>query len=616
MASTDSQFISLDFLPGFHRESTEYSEEGKWYDGNRVRFRQGKPENMRGYQKFTDTTINGVARDILTWTDNNTRKYIGLGTPNQLYVIQGEEAYDVTPITTVVSTNNSNLITTNATTKLKVDLGFSHSVSVNDRVEFTSVAAFNNISVNGTYAVVSVSGTDAFYVSLASVANASGAGGGLNGKINLLLENETADNIQGLGYGAGDYNAGTGNGRTWNTAATESSIIFQANQWKLDTFGEDFLAHRRGGIIYVLDTDASTTPQRTVATSSPVANTFIVSPNDRHVICYGTKSITASAGAPIDPLLLRWSDQNNYDEWTPAATNTSGDAILTEGTRIVGAHRSRNAINIWTDKAMYTQSFVGPPFVFQFTQVGSNCGLIGPHAAVDIDGVAYWMGDNNFYMYDGRVQTMPCTIRRHLFDSFNMTQKDKVYAGVNSEFKEIIWLYPDDTDNEPNSYVIYNYEELTWVYGRLFDETGITTVFADRDIYDTTLMVGKTSVGSDTFLWRNEPPGIYKGDGKTLSSFIESAAFDLDRGKELMYADKIIPDYTFTPGEEIKFQVKVREYPSSDFKEKGPYTINQNTRKVNIRARGRQATVKVSANANGTWRWGSVRMAVQPDGER
>jgi hypothetical protein len=265
---------------------------------------------------------------------------------------------------------------------------------------------------------------------------------------------------------------------------------------------------------------------------------------------------------------------------------------------------------------MYTQSFVGPPFVFQFTQVGSNCGLIGPHAAVDIDGVAYWMGDNNFYMYDGRVQTMPCTIRRHLFDSFNMTQKDKVYAGVNSEFKEIIWLYPDDTDSEPNSYVIYNYEELTWVYGRLFDETGITTVFADRDVYDTTLIVGKTSVGSDTFLWRNEPPGIYKGDGKTLSSFIESAAFDLDRGKELMYADKIIPDYTFTPGEEIKFQVKVREYPSSDFKEKGPYTINQNTRKVNIRARGRQATVKVSANANGTWRWGSVRMAVQPDGER
>ena len=243
--------------------------------------------------------------------------------------------------------------------------------------------------------------------------------------------------------------------------------------------------------------------------------------------------------------------------WEPTATNTAGSVNLTEGSRIIGALRSRNTINIWTDKAMYIQDFVGSPFIFRFTQVGSNCGMISPHAAVDIDGVSYWMGDNNFYLYDGRVNTMPCTIRRHLFDSFNMTQKDKVYAGINSEFKEIIWLYPENSSLEPNSYVIYNYEEQTWVYGNLF-ENGITTTFADRNVFDTTILTGRTSATGDMLVWNNEPDDIYTGDGQPLTSFIESAEFDLDKGKQLMFADKLIPDYTFSTGEQIKFSVKTR----------------------------------------------------------
>ena len=264
---------------------------------------------------------------------------------------------------------------------------------------------------------------------------------------------------------------------------------------------------------------------------------------------------------------------------------------------------------------MYIQEFVGTPFIFRFTQVGSNCGMISPHAAVDIDGVSYWMGDNNFYMYDGRVNTMPCTIRRHLFESFNMVQKDKVYAGINSEFKEIIWLYPRDESLEPNAYVIYNYEEQTWVYGSLF-ENGITTTFADRGVFDTTVLTGRTSATGDMLVWNNEPDDIYTGDGQTLSSFIESAEFDLDEGKQLMFADKLIPDYTFSTGEQIKFSIKTRRYPSDDFQEKGPFTINADTQKVNMRARGRQSVVRVSADAAGQWRWGSVRLAMQPDGER
>ncbi len=613
MASTDTQFFNLKFIPGFHRESTKYAEEGKWFDGNRVRFREGKPENLRGYTKFSTDTISGFARDTLTWTDNNTRKYLAYGTNTQLYVVQNEDRTDSTPIATTTSVSN-NFVTSAGKATVKVNLGYtpSQNVSVGDRIEFVGVDNFSGTSVNGTFAITLVSAQDAFYITANATATANATNtGGTNGSINLLIPNEEANDIQGLGYSAGTWNGE----RAWNVEASSSDIIFQGAQWKLDTYGEDLLALRRKSKIAYLDVSENnyTIARASIVDTAPYANSFIVSPNDGHVVCYGAS--TTATDTTIVPLRVSWSDQNNFRVWTPTATNTAGSVNLTEGSRIVGAIRSRNTINIWTDKAMYIQEFVGTPFIFRFTQVGSNCGMIGPHAAVDIDGVSYWMGDNNFYMYDGRVNTMPCTIRRHLFESFNMTQKDKVYAGINSEFKEIIWLYPRDDSLEPNAYVIYNYEEQTWVYGNLF-ENGITTTFADRGVFDSTVLTGYTSATGDMLVWNNEPDDIYTGDGQALSSFIESAEFDLDEGKQLMFADKLIPDYTFSTGEQIKFSIKTRRYPSDDFQEKGPFTINADTQKVNMRARGRQSVVRVSADAAGQWRWGSVRLAMQPDGER
>jgi len=612
MASTDTQFFNLKFIPGFHRESTKYAEEGKWFDGNRVRFREGKPENLRGYTKFSTDTISGFARDSLTWTDNNTRKYLAYGTNIQLYVVQNEDRTDSTPIASTTSVAN-NFDTTSGSNIVKVNLGYtpSQNVSVGDRIEFTGVPNFQGTSVNGTFAITSVSAQDAFFITANATATGTATGQGTNGSINLLIPNEEPNDIQGLGYSAGVWSGQ----QAWNSPASSSDIVFQGAQWKLDTYGEDLLALRRKSKIAYLDVSENnyTIARASLVGTAPYANSFIVSPNDGHVVCYGAS--TTATDTTIVPLRVAWSDQNNFRVWQPTATNTAGSVNLTEGSRIIGAIRSRNTINIWTDKAMYIQEFVGTPFIFRFTQVGSNCGMISPHAAVDIDGVSYWMGDNNFYMYDGRVNTMPCTIRRHLFESFNMTQKDKVYAGINSEFKEIIWLYPRGDSLEPNAYVIYNYEEQTWVYGNLF-ENGITTTFADRGVFDSTVLTGRTSATGDMLVWNNEPDDIYTGDGQTLSSFIESAEFDLDEGKQLMFADKLIPDYTFSTGEQIKFSIKTRRYPSDDFQEKGPFTINANTQKVNMRARGRQSVVRVSADAAGQWRWGSVRLAMQPDGER
>ena len=611
MASTTGRLSKLEFLPGFHRESTQYAEDGKWYDGNRVRFREGKPENFRGYEKAFQTPYYGIARDILTWSDNDTKKLISFGTEKYLYVVLSNELYDSTPfvsaatLTSVMSTQiNSPLVSISIT---------NHGVSVNDRIFISSATTIGNsgILLSGEYSVVSTNGINNFTISATTSAVATYVDGG-TADINFILPIENTVPIQGTGYGASRYNAGvsTTGVRAWNQPAATGAITFQNSQWTLDNWGEDLVACRRGGKIFYLNVDASITPERAIVVSAaPSINNYIrVSPNDRHLISYGSQEFGTSE---YNPLLVRWSDQENFNNWTPSISSTSGEVILAGGTEIRGAIRSRNAIFVWTDSSMYTQQFVGPPFIFNFQQVGTNCGLIAPHAAIDVDGIAYWMGENNFYAFDGRVRNLPCTIRRYLYDSFNEVNKDKVFAGINSEFNEIIWLYPDQNSIEPNSYIIFNYKENTWAFGSSFYST-----FSDHSIFEDTIATGKVSATAANYVWNNEPKNVYTGDGKILSSYLESAEFDIEDGNSLLFIDRIIPDYTITNNGNIQLTLQFQEYPNSPIITKGPYTIQQTTKKVDLRGRGRQAKIIVSANSDSSWRWGSVRANIQPDGMR
>lgn len=611
MASTTGRLSKLEFLPGFHRESTQYAEDGKWYDGNRVRFREGKPENFRGYEKAFQATYYGIARDILTWSDNDTKKLISFGTEKYLYVVLSNELYDSTPfvsaatLTSVMSTQiNSPLVSISIT---------NHGVSVNDRIFISSATTIGNsgILLSGEYSVVSTNGINNFTISATTSAVATYVDGG-TADINFILPIENTVPIQGTGYGASRYNAGVSitAARAWNQPAATGAITFQSSQWTLDNWGEDLVACRRGGKIFYLNVDASITPERAVVVSAaPSINNYIrVSPNDRHLISYGSQEFGTSE---YNPLLVRWSDQENFNNWTPSISSTSGEVILAGGTEIRGAIRSRNAIFVWTDSSMYTQQFVGPPFVFNFQQVGTNCGLIAPHAAIDVDGIAYWMGENNFYAFDGRVRNLPCTVRRYLYDSFNEVNKDKVFAGINSEFNEIIWLYPDQNSIEPNSYIIFNYKENTWAFGSSFYST-----FSDHSIFEDTIGTGKVSATAANYVWNNEPKNVYTGDGKILSSYLESAEFDIEDGNSLLFIDRIIPDYTITNNGNIQLTLQFQEYPNSPVITKGPYTIQQTTKKVDLRGRGRQAKIIVSANSDSSWRWGSVRANIQPDGMR
>jgi len=620
MPSSRSKFTSLNFKPGFHRESTKYSEEGKWYDGDRVRFREGKPENLRGYQKKYNTPLAGTARAIKSWANNNTEKLLAAGTEQKLYILYNGYNYDVSPIVSTVSIEagvNGDFSTSVGSGRIDVSLT-NHGVSVNDWLFFTSASVngfggatdFAASSFGGpTFQVVAKADLNHFSISVTSVATSTESNTG-KATLNYLPATEQTDNIQGLGYGAGVYNAGvsTTGQRAWNQAATASNIIFLANQWSLDNWGEDLLAVRRGNTLFHWDANASIAPVRAsvVGTAPSQINSIVVSPNDRHVLAFGTNEYATSV---FNPLLVRWSDQEDYSNWTPSISTTSGEFKLTEGTEIIGGVRSRNIIHTWTDKALYGIQYVGPPFIFSLAQLGSNCGLISPHAAVAVDGVTYWMSDNNFYAFNGRVQRLDCTVRRYLYDSFNMSQKDKVYAGVNSEFHEVIWLYPSEGAMEPDSYVIYNTQENHWVFG-----TGVFATFEDANVFDNTITTGVLT--SATYLIDNEPVSVFTGDGQALPSYLESAEFDIEDGDQIMFMDKVIPDFSLEHGS-LQFTINTQEYPNSLPVTKGPYTIGSGTTKINFRSRGRQASIKVSSADSGiSWRWGSMRLAVQPDGGR
>jgi len=618
MSSSNSKLLKMNFTPGIRRESTQYAEEGAWYDTDRVRFKAGKPENLRGYTTKVSATFDGSARDLISWTDNNQLRRAMFGTPDKLYEHDGDRIVDITPVSTSVTLANAftvvvstNTVTVSATT---------HGRSTGDYVFFTSSTTIGgNILLGTSVFQVSVVTANVFAIDVATTASAGQASAG-SGTVHYLISTGVSNSSPGLGYGAAEWNAGTSTagarGYSEPTSVGATYFASEITQWSLDNWGEDVVANRRKGTIYFFDTDASTTPLRAVkvsgATSStPTSvNSILVSPNDRHLIAMGCNQFgtTASPSGDFDPMTVRWANQEDYTNWVPSVSSTSGEVQLTDGTKIVGAARSRNAINIWTDKSLWLQTFAGPPFTFKFTQMATNCGLISQHAGIDYDGRTVWMGFDNFYIFDGQVRALDCTVRTYIFDRLNLTAKDKVFAGINSEFKEVIWLYPSEDDTDCDSYVIWSPDENYWTYG-----SGIFTTFNDKTIFGNTITTGTTNL-----LYNNEPKDVFTANGEAISSFLESADFDIQDGNELMFIDRIIPDLTMNNTGSINFSITTKQFPeSTEEVEKGPFEIEKTTNKVDLRARGRQGRVRVSTNATGTsWQWGTLRMNIQPDGIR
>lgn len=590
----------LQFKPGFHSENADYTEGPTWIKGQWVRFWKTFPEKIGGWQRQTSNTFLGIARDIIAWRTIAQADSIGLGTHKKLYVSQSDTYFDITPQRTLdptgtLSANPFYMTNTSANVTI-TDTG--HAALAGDYVIFAGAAASAGITINGEYEIKSITDSNAYVITHSASANSTGSGGGSSVTYEYLLETGDVDTTYGLGWGAGQWNQST-----WGTARAKSSIFYYLTRWSLTNWGEDLIANRAGGLIYLWDASAGSIVRSTALSNAPKSNYVLVS-SDRHLISFGSSAVSASGD--VNPLQIRWSNQEDNNTWAPVSTNTAGDKLLEGSTRIMTAVETRKEIVIITDEKAHSMRFAGPPFTFVFQEVGSNCGAISPHCAIDVNSVVYWMGTDNFFMYDGTLKVLNCSVHSEIFDDMEFLAAEKTFAGVNQKFNEIWWLYTTDAATENDVYVIYNYVEKTWVTGTL-----VRTVWLD-----STEGAGQYPLAADAsgVLYEHEK-GV-DDVSSALAANIESGKFELGDGDRLVFMDKYIFDGSITGN--LLLTLLTRRYPASTEVSKGPYTMTSSTEKVSLRARGRQFAIKLSnTGATGaTWRAGTQRVNIKPSGRR
>ena len=611
--STDTKTVKYEFRPGINRESTEYAAEGGWYDGNRVRFRDGKPQNIRGWQKTNTNSFLGTSRAIHSWAALDGDKLLSLATEHRAYIYQGGSFNNITPMVSTVSVSSCfNVSSGDTTVTVTVT---AHGMDTNTFVNFTnSTEIGGSITLTGDYQVTKVN-NNVFQVQSTVAADATSLTAG-NSTMNIRFPSGTSTAVGGFGYGAGEY-GGLRDGvgvRAWNEAADSSNITLEIRQWSLTNFGENLLLNPtpEGRIFKWIENNGVGTDAVVVTAAPTISNGVIVSPIDRHVLSLGCTDLTGT----MDPLLVRWCSREDFDDWTPSIANTAGEVRLAGGPRIVGAINAGNLILVWTDKTLQGFEFVGSPLVFGTRQLGDNCGLIGRHAAAQMDGRAFWMGEANFYVFAGQVQVLPCTVRKYVFGDFNFDQKEKVFCGINTEFEELTWLYPSSESYECNRYVSFSPSQNYWTFGE-----AIWTSWEPPVVFNNMLTTGASITSpaestADNYLFDNEPRDVYTADAQQVESFIESGEFDIGDGDDILFIDRIIPDFEVSVGS-LELRLKTKKYPNSTEVVKGPFTVNDSSTQIRPRARGRTGKIRISTNtAQTNWKFGTMRLDLMPDGKR
>ena len=638
---------NVQIVPGFNKADTPSGAEGQWIDGDFVRFRYGQPEKIGGFQAIGTDTISGPTRAQHTWTDLEGNRYAALGTSKALYIYYEDKFYDVTPLATAItgatftSTQNSNTVTVTKS---------SHGLDVGEYITFTSVTlpgggATGYTTANFTdftFEILTVPTTSTFTIQMKT--NETGTGMSTAGSASINPYEEIGPTIQTYGYGWGTGTWGRG---TWGSGTTSSTVILDPGSWSLDNFGQQLVATVKDGKTFVWNPAVSNplTVRATLMTGAPTATRLtITSDRDRHVVHFGTET-TIGDTTTQDPMSIRFSDQENFSVYQPTSVNTAGTFRLDTGNKIVAAVSGKDYNLILTDQAAYTMQFVGPPFTFSIRQVGSNCGCIGQHATVYADGKVFWMGaGGGFFVFDGTVKLLPSLVEDFVFTTtgsnvgINYSSNEIIYASHNSLFNEIIWFYPAGTplgnpSLQNNRSVVYNYVENTWSTMTLARSS-----YADASTYDVPYATEYTSTNTpslpilsgatNTFgssLYFAQEVGTNKvalnGTTTAIAAFIQSGDFDLPTdgdGEYMLRLSRFLPDFKNLQGN-AKVTIFLKNFPidSGTSSQLGPFTISSSTQKIDTRARGRLANIKIeNTTTNETWRFGTFRADVKPDGRR
>ena len=623
----------LQFRPGINRDITSYSNEGGWVDCDKVRFRLGYPEVIGGWEKYSQNLYLGTARALFNWVALDGSDFLGVGTNLKYYIEQGQAFYDVTPIRKT-STNSITFAATNGSSTITAtDTG--HGAVQGDFVTIAGAVSLGGLItaavLNQEYQIASVPNANTYtFIAkdttgatvTANASDSSNGGSGVDGVYQINAGLNTG--VGGTGWGAGTWGRGT-----WGAGAS-IGVTTSLRMWSHDNFGEDLLLNPRDGAIFYWDKSSGVNTRAveigTVSGAEETPKTakqIMVSDVDRHVIAFGTNPV----GSLIqDPLLIRFSDQESLTDWNPKATNTAGDLRIGSGSEFVRAIETKREIIIFTDSSVHSMQFIGAPFTFGIQPLASNTTIMGPNAAIAVEDAVFWMGRQNFYIYDGKTQQLPCTVKERVFFDFNYDQAHKVFAGVISEFSEVVWYYCSNTNSVANGgtgendrYVIYNYAEQSWYYGNLG-----RSAFLDRGIRTFPI------AAEDGYLYNHETG--YSDDGSIMTSTIESSPIDIGDGDQFTFIKRLIPDFTFngstTSSPTVNVTLQSNNFPAGSYLQSEISKIDRNavsttvpfeqyTNKADVRLRGRAFSIKVDCSALGVrWRLGSPRVDIRQDGRR
>jgi len=618
--------IKLQIAPGIQRDSTRYSSVGSWTwnDCDKVRFRQGYAEKIGGWIKYCNQQMLGVARMMMPWTDLAGNYYLGIGTNLKYYIESGGVLYDVTPIRDTVTLSNPFSTTSDSNVVNVYDAA--HGAVQNDFVTFSGATAVGGLTISGEYQIKTIVDGDNYTIQASSNATSTaGPGGGASVvaayQINTGLDTALYGNGWGAGTWGGVVSGGTNTG--WGVAATTTAASSGLRLWSNDTYGQDLVINvRNGGIYYWVNSTG--TSVRAVALSSlsgaadvPTVARQIITSSDEKVLAFGcTDYLTGDQ----DRLLIRWSDTSNPQIWTPLETNAAGGIRIPTGSEFIAAIETKAEILVWSDVALHSLQYIGAPLQYGITRVGLTS-IAGPNAIVSANDLVIWMGNNGFYEYNGRVTPIPCSVKDYVFNDLNWLQADKIFGGSNMSFNEAWWFYPSADSQENDRFVAYNYMEKVWFYGSI-----ARTCWIDRSTEDY-----PRAASSDGYVYYHE---YGQDDGSTnppsaISAYVESGIIEIGNGDSFAFAWRMIPDVTFrnssSQAPTMTMTLKAQEFAGSNFNQTSNNSVAQTatvpieqfTEQSYFRLRGREITFRASSDATGvTWRLGTPRIDVRPDGRR
>jgi len=633
--------IRIPFKGGFNKQITKSEASNQWTDGDFVRFRYGEPEKIGGWQQAVSTTIPGVARATHIWTDKDGTEYIAIGTSKGLFLFYGSAIYDISPLETAItgltftSTNGSATVTVNKT---------SHNLTAGEFVVFSSVTmpgsgtGFTAANFTDNPFQIITAATNSFTITMPSSESGAGITAAGSGSVQAYVGVGSATQTLGFGWGTGVWDGSNG----WGSATAASATSLEPANWSLDNYGTILIATIKNGGTFEWNPTSGVTTRATSVTTNPTASVMtIVSDTDRHLIHLGTETTIGNINTQ-DKMFIRFSDQEDRTDYVPVSTNTAGTFQLDSGSKIVSAARGKDYIFVVTDTSAYIMQFVGPPFTFSIRQVGSNCGAMSQHSLVHVDGIMYWMGKSGgFYAYDGgSVKKLTCSVEDFVFTTqtsddlgFNFGQSEQVFAGYNTLFTEINWFYCKDGSTQIDRCVTLNYREGLWTTSSL-----ARTAYSDKYVLDNPYATeysttGLPSVSINGITNEFGAATLYKhetgnnqldvlGNKTAINAFIESGDFEMpmegSAGEFFVKIRKIIPDFGKLDGN-AQITINLKDFPSETEVSSplGPFTVTSSTKKVDTRARGRLASLKIeNTSTDESWRFGAFRADVQPDGRR